>query len=624
MPAGATFRFVEGSAILLFLLQGVRVLLSSLFGLAYDVVFAGTVGAVELIGVAVCVVAACLSPLFVPRRKESVGLLLAAVLAAVARVVLTVNQPDARLWGSLLVTAAAGAFGATFLRRRPDTFATALALAFVIDQLLRAAGNTYDLSLRVQWLPVQVLLSSAACTVSWLVFRRRRETESPPSGGIDIASGLSIGALIFLDTSLLGFPNTLARWTGADYALVAPLLMVATLLPLLRSGQWGSFTLFVLTLLLGWMTGHKLHHLGVLAPMLLAQTTFVSSLWTLAQPSDVGHPRLSFALGMSLFLLFNVALAFAFTYPYTMSFFRDKGDYVFLIAVAILLVPALASRVAAPRTSSWDRTLLHWSIAIGIVVLTGIFASEPRLADVDRESDSFRVGTYNIHYGYDSSWRFSLEEQARTIERSGADIVLLQEVDAGRITSYGVDDALWLGRRLGMRHVFGPALEELSGVALLSRFPIEESHVQQLTSELEQTAMVHARVTGRPQRPAVRDIDKSQRVIDAYGTWLGLEPPERERQLADALGAIGDATPAVLAGDFNAPPGSPTYRSLQTAGFEDPFIALGLDGAPTSPAINPAARIDFVWTRGLDPVDAQVLGSLSSDHRMVVVELDLP
>ncbi|MGD2105846.1 MAG: hypothetical protein PVJ55_12120, partial [Anaerolineae bacterium] len=269
MPAGATFRFVEGSAILLFLLQGVRVLLSSLFGLAYDVVFAGTVGAVELIGVAVCVVAACLSPLFVPRRKESVGLLLAAVLAAVARVVLTVNQPDARLWGSLLVTAAAGAFGATFLRRRPDTFATALALAFVIDQLLRAAGNTYDLSLRVQWLPVQVLLSSAACTVSWLVFRRRRETESPPSGGIDIASGLSIGALIFLDTSLLGFPNTLARWTGADYALVAPLLMVATLLPLLRSGQWGSFTLFVLTLLLGWMTGHKLHHLGVLAPMLL-------------------------------------------------------------------------------------------------------------------------------------------------------------------------------------------------------------------------------------------------------------------------------------------------------------------------------------------------------------------
>jgi endonuclease/exonuclease/phosphatase (EEP) superfamily protein YafD len=111
--------------------------------------------------------------------------------------------------------------------------------------------------------------------------------------------------------------------------------------------------------------------------------------------------------------------------------------------------------------------------------------------------------------------------------------------------------------------------------------------------------------------------------LHVYGTWLGLEPEERARQLKDALTTIGDATPAVLGGDFNAIPGSPTYSSIQAAGFTDPFTVGGFDAAPTSPAIDPVERIDFVWTRGLAIRDALVLDSLASDHRLVVVELTL-
>ena len=184
-------------------------------------------------------------------------------------------------------------------------------------------------------------------------------------------------------------------------------------------------------------------------------------------------------------------------------------------------------------------------------------------------------------------------------------------MDACRITSYGVDDGLWLARRLGMQEVYGPALEELSGIALLTRFPIAESGARLLTSQLEQTSIVHARVR------------VGNRPLDAYGVWMGLEPEERARQLDDVLDIIGAATPAVLGGDFNSTPDSPVYARLRAAGFEDPFVAGGFDAAFTDPALEPVARIDFVWARGLGVRDAQVLDSLASDHRMVVVELVL-
>ena len=66
------------------------------------------------------------------------------------------------------------------------------------------------------------------------------------------------------------------------------------------------------------------------------------------------------------------------------------------------------------------------------------------------------------------------------------------------------------------------------------------------------------------------------------------------------------------------------YARIRAAGFDDPFIAGGFDPAFTDPAIEPVKRIDFAWSRGLEARDAQVLDSLASDHRMVVVELSLP
>jgi len=232
------------------------------------------------------------------------------------------------------------------------------------------------------------------------------------------------------------------------------------------------------------------------------------------------------------------------------------------------------------------------------------FPLSPRVKEA---GPNVRVGTYNIHYGYHTDWKFYLEEMARTIEESGADIVALQEVDTGRLTSYSVDDALWLARRLRMEVVYQPTVEHVTGIALLCRFPLEEVEGRLLASRLEQTAIARARLRIGGQ------------LLDAYGIWLGLEPEERALQLGDALDFIGKG-PAVFGGDFNSTPGSPVYHRLREAGFIDPFIAGGFEPALTAPSEEPEERIDYVWMRGLRPVDAQVLESTASDHLMVVVE----
>lgn len=81
--------------------------------------------------------------------------------------------------------------------------------------------------------------------------------------------------------------------------------------------------------------------------------------------------------------------------------------------------------------------------------------------------DWHNLGRNNFHPG-------GIYPQPRggTIDHIGTDAgapyaatVMLQEVDTCRITSYGVDGALWLARRLGMQAVCGPALEGLSGIA---------------------------------------------------------------------------------------------------------------------------------------------------------------
>src|SRR5690606_2830919 len=115
------------------------------------------------------------------------------------------------------------------------------------------------------------------------------------------------------------------------------------------------------------------------------------------------------------------------------------------------------------------------------------FAARPPLIAGVRDQAVIRLGTYNIHAGYNEFFHYDLEALAQTIELSGADVVLLQEIEIGRSTSYGVEQALWLARRLGMDRRFFPTNEGLQGLAVLSRIEIVFDEGTRLTSTGHQT-----------------------------------------------------------------------------------------------------------------------------------------
>lgn len=614
------WRTVEAAVVLLFLLQSVRVLFSVLFGVIYDTIFEEVIPFSAAGGILLAVVLALVAPLFAPRVAGRRFLLATALAAALARVGVTINQPWIRLWSSLAVIAAAGLYVAALSRRYGFAVAPALVGALAADQFLRTAGNTFDLALRAWWVPVQVLLVGGVGYLGWRLLQEgstARGEVRPSGAGFGWLGGLGWEALLFLETALLDFPNGVARWSGALYEVAAPLLMAVTLLPLvepvrltvarLLRGPLGGLALLFLALA-GLAAGRPVGGAVGMVGLLLAQFLLLLTVWGMGTQGDHQGRSYGLAVGQLLFLVLHFAFAFTFTYPYTIPAFRGMGQPVLLAAALVALLPAL--RRQPPATSNQPPATRSWLPFSLFVLLTVAFAW-PRPISY-RESGPIRVGTYNIHYGYNTPWQLSLEAQARTIEESGADVVMLQEVDTCRITSYGVDDALWLARRLGMRAIYQPTLENLSGIALLTRFPVVAADGALLESELEQTGIVHAR------------LQVGEREVDAYGIWFGLTLEEQARQLTGALAFIGEASPALLGGDFNATPEFPTYARLVGAGFTDPFVALGLDPAPTSPAIGPRHRIDFVWGRGLEPADGAVLDSLASDHRMVITGWDLP
>jgi endonuclease/exonuclease/phosphatase family metal-dependent hydrolase len=616
---------VETTAVLVVFYQALRVLFSVLFGAIYDVLFAETVPMTQVGLILIAVIAALLAPLIAPRQRGTLRAtaLVGGALVFLARIPLTLNDPQSRLIASIVIVAAAGVYLAARLRASPRDVVPSILLALVADQVLRAMGHTWDVTLRQAWWPWQIAISVLLCLLAGWLFGQRQSEGAAQAPGWGVGTGLAWGGWLFLQTSLLVFPNATARWSGGAYWVLAslwPLLILAMWArgdPWTTRRGWLDGLIFLALLLAGLSLGYAATGLLAVAGLAVAQVAslvLLSSCVLLPKPDQRERLGPALAVGGVLYLVLSFAYAFTFTYAYTLDLFRDLGLPVFLAAGLLAGLPALPLPAVETPVSGPSKTRL---LAIGagglcLVVLISIVAF-PRQQPQPATGDSFRVATYNIHYGYDTVWHLSLEEQASTIEESGADVVMMQEVDTGRPTSYMIDDAMWLARRLGMREVYLPTMEHLTGIALLSRFPLLDTDALLLPSELEQTGIIWA------------ELDVDGESVNAFAIWMGLEPEERAHQLDAALPFLErHAGPAVFGGDFNSTPDSPVYARIDRVGFEDPFLALGLGAPPTDPAINPTKRIDFVWLRDLVPLEAQVLDSVASDHRLVVVEAGLP
>jgi endonuclease/exonuclease/phosphatase family metal-dependent hydrolase len=122
---------------------------------------------------------------------------------------------------------------------------------------------------------------------------------------------------------------------------------------------------------------------------------------------------------------------------------------------------------------------------------------------------------------------------------------------------------------------------------------------------------------------AMIDIRGTQ--IRVFNTHLDYrsDPRVRQQQVMETLQYIDKSSmPTILFGDLNAPPDAPELQPLR-ARLNDAWPASAGPGF-TYPSSAPVRRIDYVLTTPHFLVrEAKVIETITSDHRPVVVDLEL-
>lgn len=626
MQTARAYRLAEASLTLWFFLTAARTVVAILLGLVSGALAEGQVN-LNFVNAHLWVAGAVAVAWFAPRPRTSLPttLALTALVVAIARVPVSIFQPTIRFYAALVVFAFGGVYIASLLRANYRTLLTALIIALTLDQLARGAGYTYDVTLRESWLLPQVGLSVAAIALSRLA-RVRAKHEPYQPARLTLWNGLSFGSFLFLEMALLGMPNVIARWAPVEYGPVAVWLILATALTLSpglrkfasrpvqmfdeRSRGWVWMLLLALLLVLGNRTP------VAAVTLIMAQVAALMILWWI--PDDKGEeehdqvgPAVTFALAFYVVLSYVYQLIFEDANVFLPL--AGQALTLHLVAAIILGVVLVGWRdpdpwhVPAPPERGLPLAFAALAV-VGVVI-----AVRPVPAEPPPDSEVFRVATYDIHYGYGPDWRYDLEFTALSIVVAGPDVVTLQRVDTGRQVSYGVDQVLWLSRRLGMSSAYQATIEELTGDAILSRWPIEQKGGVLLASDTEQMGVAYALVRREP----------ATRGVSVYSTRLATSADERLAQVGGLLGYVGNTDTAVVGGDLNLAVGDDTYQQLEAANLADPITAMGILEDFTYPASEPTQRRDYVFLRGLMPLESQkVCGEElpASDHCLVVIE----
>lgn len=237
-----------------------------------------------------------------------------------------------------------------------------------------------------------------------------------------------------------------------------------------------------------------------------------------------------------------------------------------------------------------------------------------------------RVLSYNIHKcigGVDR--RYEPSRIVEVIRKLDADVVMLQEVDAGVKRSNGDRQAELLGNELGLRyHTWFPNVDIRGGGqygnAILSRYPLIESTNIDLTLRFKKArSVLHGVLRVRH--------DEVDRTVHVFNMHLGLARYERKRQLEMFLNShpfsgLHHDTPVVVGGDLNDVYGG-LGQLLAPSGFR------GIERRPlTFPAWGPLRALDAIFVRGaaelmkLSRCDSE-LARKASDHRPIVAEVRL-
>lgn len=239
-----------------------------------------------------------------------------------------------------------------------------------------------------------------------------------------------------------------------------------------------------------------------------------------------------------------------------------------------------------------------------------------------------RVATYNIHKGVQGMGarrRLEIHNLGHAVEQLDADIVCLQEV---RSVHRREEQHFTRWPEMPQAEFLAPEGYEAvyrtnaytrhgeHGNALLSRWPvITHQHEDMSDHRFEQRGLLHAEVLVHGQ------------AVHVVVVHLGLIPASRVRQVEQLqdfiVREVPAAAPLIVAGDFNDW-GSAAGQQLNAIGL----VAFKKARQATYPSRLPLVQLDYVYARGLRPLDVHVprgrIWWRMSDHLPLIAEFDMP
>ena len=250
-----------------------------------------------------------------------------------------------------------------------------------------------------------------------------------------------------------------------------------------------------------------------------------------------------------------------------------------------------------------------------------VFADDAALpAGVQATTDApkeLRVLSYNIHVGRGNDGKLDLERTAKTIMEQKPDIVAIQEIDRNTERTQKVDQVADLERLTGMHAVFGKTIDFNGGeygVAILSKFPITEHNITQLPQ------MDRQEDRGALEATIKLDDKTSLVFVCTHFCHVSEERRTMQAEKINELFVERDGL-VILAGDFNATPGSKTIETLK-AKWSD-----ATNDEPTFSSDRPRSKIDYIFYRPAEMLrvkETQVIKEpVTSDHSPVLSVLEI-
>ena len=487
-----------------------------------------------------------------------------------------------------------------------EVLAPGILIGFAVQVALQAALHGLDMPMLHGFLSgAGAALLGLALIAAW----RSTELTAPAATGVLFLKGwglFALGPYIVLQLTLLSNLGRVQMITGWDLEGAATFVVLGLAAgaaavpqassPLVRAAAGPAAVLLaganLIVNLAAWLAALQVLTAAVMAGALA--------------PAPVRRPFRTYVWG-TIGMLLGFALLGLF-------YSRNEWRELWPLMVALVALASL-SRVTPVPAARTLRAVLAIVVfgALGIVYSR---TSHPPPVPTAKAPAQIRILTYNIHMAFNAHGIPDPAAMATVIETVDADLVALQEVGRGWTVNGGADLAAWLRWRFPeYRLVYGAMNGDLWGNVILSRFDLRGTGAVRFPIRLRriQRGLTWATV------PAEEDL----LIINAHFAHGGLED-ERLAQAGDVLAFWNGRRPAVILGDFNAGPDSPSVALLRAAGLRDALAAHGLAAAFTYPSLHPSERRDYIFiTDNLGSLGGAIPRATASDHLPVVATIQV-